>query len=477
MVRYLKKPQKGNRNMDPIKSLSKYILPFTILLFCSIPSLAKLSPQQKKLIEGYAKKFPQLESEELALGILKENGKFRGGTLSNKDYKEILEFLDTNKAKSGENEKVVRDLKSCEKAISSLKSPGCSFKEDLSRPDLLPTPVKFDKKSEECQNWLLAHKELCSEEDYQAAKALLDQVQYIDFPTFKKQLNKVFHSFVERLPHDGNGKKKKFFLIYMKNKSTEWIKNLLAHPLSNLEHEPVDYTRNWAEKVPEGAHVVVIDDAVYSGEQIESYFIDTAGKKNIHLDVVVPYSTELGKTRIINAVQKRSSHTLDVQFSPDFEKISTLKEKLAPEHVKSLLKRYNQNDFSELGSTALFFQHKSPDYRSAWPGLFWRGAEVACAASNTEKNQKKYPKFSETLPPVFECIPNIVPPYYPPEIKEIYLKYRSLIPYYEMELEQMPPDSPERTDFETLLREHKAGMVKLRNNLKTLRSSGGTSGH
>lgn len=183
------------------------------------------------------------------------------------------------------------------------------------------------------------------------AALALDGVTYVPFDLFVQSLRDVTHKLSERVGND------KFVILYDpavddsgRPKSGMWITKLAYEELeispelvkdwSHLDHEEVVDPANAEVK-----HIVIFDDASYSGEQmkraLEARNDQGSFKKhfpNAALTVVIPYVTKEAAEKIRPLVG--SLITLDQPMAP-----SPFSEELA--------KKLNFD-----GATATYFQHK-----------------------------------------------------------------------------------------------------------------------
>ena len=293
----------------------------------------------------------------------------------------------------------------CEDGFSPQISPPRRY--DTSR-DLIPDPVVFDRNSPECLDWIYAYKVLCenTKEDYLVAKALVDNVDYVDFETFDHNLRRMVDEFKGKIGD------KKFIVPIESGKSSEWIFSLIRDQLkgANFEVVPADGLAHYIANHADVSTIVRFDDGIYSGTQMLEYaeaINEQVENNKLKLHIVAPYITTQGRNKLENWIKPKSgkpkSKNLQMEIEPGYQIMETLGEKVTKlgsslfpkDFIKTLNKMYKE-DFKDYPNT--FFQHKVPDDVSAIAALFREGS-VSCSDGKTEKAGD------------FDCIPYVTPPY------------------------------------------------------------------
>ena len=145
----------------------------------------------------------------------------------------------------------------------------------------LPISVHFDKQSPECQKWVEAHK-VCGEDEYRAAKALLEITDYVSFEDFKVEFAKVLDEFND-LNRDSE---RQFLIVIDKGKSTEWLARL-AEPRLKIKNYKMVTLQTLAAELradPENKKIIVrMDDAAYTGNQLSEFITVMPGQRDVYV--------------------------------------------------------------------------------------------------------------------------------------------------------------------------------------------------
>lgn len=292
---------------------------------------------------------------------------------------------------------------------------------------LRPQTIHFDRNSQECRDWVDAHRVLCGEDQYRAAKFLLDQIEYVPYSKFEQLLHRQVKKLLEKIG------KERFVIPVEKGKSSEWIFKTVK-PLLDANGSKYDVIelkpgeskplRDYLQSHKGVKHFVRIDDAIYSGTQMEGYFSSairafaTSGNLNAaQFHLIAGYSTRKGAKLVRDSLLSDSqirANQLNIQIGAP---INTIEEIVSnsgsPERrrlLETLDKMYSNKSQSPQGTakglTHLFFQHKVPDNLSVAED-FLRFGYVKCNQQPVEKVESS----QNSIPISFDCVPNIVPPY------------------------------------------------------------------
>jgi hypothetical protein len=274
-----------------------------------------------------------------------------------------------------------------------------------------PAPVVFNKESKGCREWVEAHK-LCGVEEFLSAQFLLDQLDYVSYDQFQAEMDSSIHSFLEQIAD------RKFVVIVDPDKSSEWLLAQFENRLSIKDHDVVlrSDLLSYLKENNKIQDVLILDDAIYSGEQMERYAnyvsAPASSVRPIQFHAVVPYATRQGKERLKSSSAGRSDFSVSLYNT---QTMNTIKEKARNENItKTLRQMYPENPKAELGDlsslkdtktyspatrTHQFFQFKIPDGFSVIT-QFLVDNEVRC------KDGRSPAKKLEG-----RCIPEILPPY------------------------------------------------------------------
>lgn len=269
-----------------------------------------------------------------------------------------------------------------------------------------PKPVQFDPNSQDCQNWVKAVGCLCGPEAETAAKTFVDAVTYISFDRLSQEMAKEIEKFKAQI---GN---RHFYVIYTPGKSTQWLIQKFAHLLPVGQFEVLGKNADLHVRLKKpGAFkdVLVLDDALYSGQQIAN----TAGeiKRNCpdcHFHAVAPFSTVAGRAApkehddSIFHTTVYSSNTIDTVEQALLKVSSKIP---VAERIQTITQFYPLKN--SLAHT--FFQHKVPD-RESVTEFFFRFRAANCKDKAGDSYIMYTPDEDQRLTQ-FACIPVIGPPY------------------------------------------------------------------
>ncbi len=290
------------------------------------------------------------------------------------------------------------------------------------------TPLlEWDRTSEECRNWVSAHRLACGENVEKVVKRLLDTMIYETEASLFHNLNRQIDNFFQLPSSDERHFRSEdeivigltTSLIDDSIKSAEWIAYQLINGGPGYQNE---YLRN---KMLEGKlkltdissgapvskgvrrHFLLIDDTAYSGGQLSTAITGlhhtTSQSDLIH--VFTQHSTSVAKELIENNVRGRKNYLgLGTDISSPQE---TLKHDPQFSSIEYLANEYYQ-------PANLFYQFKKPDHASVSKFLIpdnsknnqvkctTKGAAVTCDGTSVE----------------FRCIPTVITPYKSEQTRE-----------------------------------------------------------
>lgn len=164
-------------------------------------------------------------------------------------------------------------------------------------------------------------------------------------------------------------------------KSNYWIYTYIKYFLQNKNINCDIITSLNDDKIIDNDIVLLVDDCIYSGEQMSEsiYSMNNKNKKHIKLLLFVQYMSENGKKTIENAFNSHS-YLKNCEFIiTKYNTIYPLKNKLSLEEGKQLFKyymgTYNDNaltnyTISQMNKYNIYFDHKVGDFMSSYPIIF-----------------------------------------------------------------------------------------------------------
>lgn len=278
--------------------------------------------------------------------------------------KGVLSFLDAEwqkavrrqkRAFQSQGEKIEAQIKSARKSISR----SYEVQLDQEPPSAIDRPIN----QVAAKAWVQAH----SEETREVAQHILDNFQYINFETFEKQLEQTcdsFNQYMDKLPLD-----ERFYVISVRQgcKSDRWVSALAQ---KYLKYAPVDVVthEDLGRKYPDIKHVVLLDDAAYSGLQMTEVLEGLKTHKLSKIHALIPYMTSNGEKKLTKMGGEKLILHPHVMLSTIEEKIPNIdiQQKIYKMYTDSM---YNDDLwlFSKPflpQTTMTYFAHKFPDIYS-----------------------------------------------------------------------------------------------------------------
>jgi hypothetical protein len=286
----------------------------------------------------------------------------------------------------------------------------------------------FDRTSDECKKWVKAHELFCGVKEARAAEAVLQSIQYVDMQGFEQAIRRQIKMVLEEV---GN---QKAVVIFDANKSTDWILNTFLRldlPPGSFDFADHKKLREYLTGHPEVTYFIRIDDAIYSGAQMNGFLQETQdliktlksekklGDQPRHFYVASGYSTQIGN----ETISKKKWTEFHVHYFFD-QLLRPLKDSLSSDIIPIVEAMYDGS-----GGTIrplVFFEHKIPDSVSTYEEVMT--GTVRCATGPSKKILRMINPVSQLdpvvlkflppeavealkLPLQFRCIPAIIPPY------------------------------------------------------------------
>ncbi len=245
-----------------------------------------------------------------------------------------------------------------------------------------PIPEQSNQVDQElAQKWILANRK----RSRPAAEKLIKLLCHRSFAKFDKRLQESVESFNEKLismPPEN----RKFIIVVpddSQNKSNPWVTNLA---LKHFAIPPLDIVYAKEYHYPVEANVVVLDDAAYSGKQLQLLFESFNDRiKNIYL--ITPFMTNTAFTNVKNYVKWISKHERMLSI-PEMKEFTE-------SELKQLEKQTGSYYQGDLGKRTLnWFDHKMPDSLSTLDKILALGFPI-----DRKKDVTSVPFIPETTPP------------------------------------------------------------------------------
>jgi len=212
-----------------------------------------------------------------------------------------------------------------------------------------------------------------AEDAREAMEKLLDKIIHVSYDKFIEQIKNnldkdpVIAKKLENRPI--------FFYFdswhFIYDKSNYWIYTYIKQYLNKKNIQTVLINKNNYDKLEKDDIVLLVDDCIYSGNQIietirELYHkIDIQKiKEEILLLLFVPYISEEGFISI-NRQFKNKIPKLNISEHIKIKKITNILEK---DELNSIFKYYSRH--TELNKYLIYFDHKVADYESTYPYIF-----------------------------------------------------------------------------------------------------------
>jgi hypothetical protein len=238
---------------------------------------------------------------------------------------------------------------------------------DVMPADKIPFPGSLDIDRDKQQQWIDAH----SESKQMIAKQIINNLRYISFDEFKDGLNSAIQKFNDYLAEQPN-QNYAILILAQPGKSFSWVTSLA---LDNLFIKPSCFIVyddrlsptarcdiiNQQEISSNLGHIVILDDASYSGNQLRSIIygfnnqletFDMVRLKQAQLHTIIPFVSQAS----LAAMQKNSLITNSFYAS--------LIEN-TPQELKSI--KFNRDESRDSPATLTFFQHKPASSTASGP--------------------------------------------------------------------------------------------------------------
>jgi hypothetical protein len=173
-----------------------------------------------------------------------------------------------------------------------------------------------------------------------------------------------------------------------RNKSNYWIYTYLKYFLENKNISVKLIFTLDSNKIQDNDIILLLDDCIYSGEQMSNAIFAMRNKtmKRLNIVLFVPFMSARGKKTVEYAAQRnRQLQTCQFIIS-QFTEIQPLSRFLSEMEGNALFKYYNRNS-TELQKYNIYFDHKVGDYMSSFPQIF-SGLVPNAHNANLEQNLK-----------------------------------------------------------------------------------------
>ncbi len=301
-----------------------------------------------------------------------------------------------------------------EKILETLLRPAESY---------LPPLIEHPKDESKWQNWIAKHPEKPGYLRY-FAEIILEKIKYISHTELEKKLEKTAINFNREMGDDeyivfqpGEDKSNGWcYSQLVRNKVIKKAENIFFYKSNRLPAYLKDNKIN---------HIVIIDDASFSGLQVRET-IDIINQKlrtksekekteqllNIH--IVIPYMTNYAESKIQKSIddisKKKNSPKFELHIH-EFCKFKTVKEMLNEKHILKN-KQYGRNIiglfkniYGNLYRGLIYFDHKTASTKSVLAiekNTIFNGAVP-------KKEGNRYISDPEKKTPI---MPEIIPPYH-----------------------------------------------------------------
>jgi hypothetical protein len=161
------------------------------------------------------------------------------------------------------------------------------------------------------------------------------------------------------------------------NKSNVWVLSLLSKKFPKQIFNIIHDTNS--DCVNDGDTILLLDDCVYSGQQIGGEVIYNQMlnnvKRNLQICVLAPYISNEGKESIIyyfkrNDRLRDNACLLKIFSQVVIKPINKLLQTNEVTVFKNIFKYYDQTDRRQENKYAIYFDHKLADDQSTWPYIY-----------------------------------------------------------------------------------------------------------
>lgn len=246
--------------------------------------------------------------------------------------------------------------------ITFLSDINYDYSIDYKDPNYnIPNKYVWDKKSYDCKTWIEYYDEIALEKDPNMIGYIKDIVNNIDYITFEKFLQELYicvDKFLKNIKKDET-----YLFIVEDNKSSLWVFSLIEKLLNydNIYLYITSSINTLYTSYITPDNIVLIDDCIYSGEQISRYissiFNDLLSPINFH--IIVPFITNKGLIRINKTIIKNGIYNTSHIYYNYI--VNTIKE-------KNIISKYyilnNLKYSSNINKPIIFFEHKIADHVS-----------------------------------------------------------------------------------------------------------------
>jgi len=209
-------------------------------------------------------------------------------------------------------------------------------------PPLVPAkgnPIDRAKAAE----WVSMH----PPESQGAAQAIIDNTHHVSFDEFHERLREVVTHINIQIP-DGE----QYVILVQDEKSNKWLAELslpflrsLPHDIRRLPHDHRKELEELGEYLKENGvkHVVLLDDACYSGDQMSGHVRNVgkacliAGGEGYQVHVGVLFMTQWGEGALQDAAKDFEVTTLDIA---PHQTMKSIREQIPPEHHAMINRMY-----------------------------------------------------------------------------------------------------------------------------------------
>lgn len=217
----------------------------------------------------------------------------------------------------------------------------------------------------------------CDSDVRDICKILLDNTDHISFESFILRLNESIYHLIGLHILVNNYNPKNDLCIYLKNirgidiktKSNYWIYLYVEKFISNITNNNLKLNLIDSLDDPRVAHndmIVIIDDCIYSGEQIERiiHVMTNRNNKQINLYILASYITYIGQNRIINEFSKKFHKNNSQIFFPANVYVPNLTQSvLNTQQIEKINSYYDYITTFE-NKSLIYFDHKLADTAS-----------------------------------------------------------------------------------------------------------------
>jgi hypothetical protein len=259
----------------------------------------------------------------------------------------------------------------------------------------LPSSESFSENKPECEDWALAHKLYCGDEEYEAAKAVLHYTRFITTNEMKAKLDGLMTDFIQSM----HGKR--FAALTVMNKSSSWLMSFYKTKVLEAGGQIVEFVdRNRVESL-RGVYdlgirdYLILEDGLYSGAQMGGALASINlvlghDAQNINMHLLSFATTEKANERIRGSAPPMHVDMVTV------ETIHPLLSLTSDSVASTLEKMYRKTpEFS------VFFEHKIPDLWSSLVAYIEPG-KVYCKDEQQPEDLAKI---------AFQCFPDVIEPY------------------------------------------------------------------